>query len=117
MSEHFNRLTPSEAERLAYLMEEMAEAAQIIGKILRHGYESKDPTKATPIFDDNRGGQCGVRNTSPTNRELLEREMSDVLVALRMLENSGDLRVLAVRDTSYNKCMQYMHHQEPMWTE
>jgi hypothetical protein len=41
--DHFNRLTPAEAERLALLLEELGEAQQIIGKILRHGYESYHP--------------------------------------------------------------------------
>lgn len=56
VSQHFNQLTPAEAERLALLAEECGEVIQAIGKILRHGYESRHPD----------GG--------PTNREALERE-------------------------------------------
>ena len=37
MDDHFNNLTPGEAERLAILAEECGEVIQIIGKILRHG--------------------------------------------------------------------------------
>lgn len=38
--EHFNQLSPAEAERLALLSEELGEAQQAIGKILRHGQPS-----------------------------------------------------------------------------
>ena len=34
----FNELSPAEVERLAILAEEMGEAIQVIGKVLRHGY-------------------------------------------------------------------------------
>jgi hypothetical protein len=108
----FNELTPAEAERLAYLTEEMAEAIQIIGKILRHGYESRDPTKARPTFDDNRGGQTGFINTSPTNRRLLEAELGDVTRAIRMLIDAGDLdRATLDRLGARAAPQQYMHHQ------
>lgn len=109
---HFNELTPAEAERLAYLAEECGEAIQIIGKILRHGYESRDPTKAVPTFDDNRGGQTGVRNTSPTNRKLLENELGDVIRAVRMLSDAGDLdRATLDRLGARGAPLTYMHHQ------
>jgi len=39
--EHFNRLTPTEAELLAWLIEEAGEVIQAVGKIQRHGFESK----------------------------------------------------------------------------
>lgn len=44
MSDFTNNLTAAEQERLAILAEEMGEALQIIGKIIRHGYESYNPT-------------------------------------------------------------------------
>lgn len=56
----FNQLTPAEIERLALLAEEMGEAIQAIGKVLRHGYESCHPT------------------TGISNRETLTRELGDV---------------------------------------
>ena len=37
----FNKLSAAEAERLALLLEELGEAQQAIGKILRHGYENR----------------------------------------------------------------------------
>ena len=43
MTEHFNKLTPAEDERLAMLAEECAEVIQIVSKIQRHGYDSWHP--------------------------------------------------------------------------
>ena len=40
-----NGLNDAEAERLAILLEEFGEAQQAVGKILRHGYESYDPSR------------------------------------------------------------------------
>lgn len=40
-AQHFNQLKPSEAERLACLIEECGEVIQAAGKILRHGYKSE----------------------------------------------------------------------------
>jgi hypothetical protein len=81
----FNGLLASEHERLTVLFEEMAEAIQIIGKILRHGYESYSP------FDDSR----------TTNRHLLETELGHVAYAVSALATVGDLdadRIMASRD-------------------
>lgn len=98
LDEHFNKLTPAEHERLAYLAEEMCEAGQIIGKILRHGYESYDPTKP---------------GTKPTNRELLARELGDVQRAINMMLAAGDLiEAEILRIVAKGPPSQYMHHQE-----
>ena len=40
MSDHFNGLTPVQAELLALLSDECGELVQIIGKIMRHGLDS-----------------------------------------------------------------------------
>ena len=61
-------------ERLALLMEELAEAGQVIGKILRHGMNSHHPVVP--------GG---------ANRNLLEDELGDVLAAIDLLVLAGDL--------------------------
>ena len=95
---HFNGLSPAEAERLACLMEEMSEASQVIGKILRHGYESKHP------------------NGGPTNRELLYKEMMHVWVIWGMFKG-GDM--LDFDETKWNSVIdekkeslrKYLHHQ------
>ncbi len=68
-------LSPAEYERLALLAEEMGEAIHVIGKVLRHGYESHNP-----ITDD------GL-----TNRRLLENELGDVRHAMIRLCEAGDL--------------------------
>lgn len=66
MPEHFNELTPEQAELLALLAEECGEVVQIVGKILRHGLYSCHPAdpEATP------------------NCELLAKEIGDQMVAI-----------------------------------
>jgi len=95
--EHFNKLSPSEAERLAILLEEMGEAQQAIGKILRHGYESTHPD----------GGE--------TNREMLERELGDVHYAVVNLYVCNDINEVAVHEAAREKSeniTKYLHHNE-----
>lgn len=74
-NQHINELTPSEAERLSVLLEEMGEAIQIIGKIQRHGYDSKHP----------HGG--------PLNRELLEMELGHIRHAVGLLCDNKDILI------------------------
>ena len=96
MSEHFNRLTPAEAERLAILAEECGEVIQIVGKILRHGYGSRHPD----------GG--------PDNCALLEREVTDLMAIRSAMVNCGDFRTpnpAAIAD-AWRKKLRYSHHQE-----
>lgn len=93
---HFNRLTPAEDERLALLLEEMGEAQQAIGKIMRHGYESRHP--------------AGIR----TNREMLERELGDVIAAIRMMQEACDISSGRIEAHALNKresVRDYLHHQ------
>lgn len=66
-------LTDAQRELLALLLEELGESQQAIGKILRHGYESRHP------------------NGGPTNRETLNAEIGDVMAAVEMLHAAGDL--------------------------
>lgn len=94
--EYFNRLSSAEAERLALLLEECGEVQQVIGKILRHGYESTHP------------------NGGPTNRELLELEIADIHVAGTLLIEAGDIQQGAVEyaaEGKSRKVRQYLHHQ------
>lgn len=93
-----NGLSPAEAERLAILLEEMGEAQQIIGKILRHGYDSFHPD----------------RERSDTNRHMLMRELGDVESAVRRLVHAGDISGDSVRAAGYDKDQRikpYLHHQ------
>lgn len=94
---HFNQLTPAQAERLALLAEELGEAQQAIGKILRHGFESRHPT--TP---------------GPTNRESLERELGDVCHAIARLADAGDVQAEVIEHRAADKRVTvapYLHHQ------
>ena len=98
MREHFNQLTPAEAERLALLAEEMGEALQIVGKILRHGYKSSNP----------------VSGDTATNRQLLEKELGDVRHAMIRLCDAGDLSKSSIHDRANEKAIsveRWLHHQ------
>lgn len=96
MSEHFNKLTPGEAERLAYLIEELAEAQQAACKILRHGYSSHHP---------DRPEACG-------NRHDLIRELTDVAGAIARLADAGDITWGGILKADASKGDRYMHHQD-----
>jgi hypothetical protein len=94
----FNNLSPAEAERLAVLIEEMAEAIQAACKILRHGYENSHPD----------GGQ--------TNRQSLERELGDARLAMLLMTDSNDVEAMNIHEWAVSKdktIWQYLHHQEP----
>jgi hypothetical protein len=94
--EHFNKLTPAEHERLTLLMEECGEVVQIIGKILRHGYESRHP------------------NGGPNNRFLLEKECGHIKHAMKLMCKSKDLEKQTIDDMAYLKAddvKRYLHHQ------
>ena len=91
-------LSPAEAERLAFLMEEMAEAQQVIGKIMRHGYASYHP-------DD-------PEKTS--NRVLLSRELGHVYCGIQMLVEPQDVSGFVLemsRAEKHEKVKRWMHHQ------
>lgn len=94
-----NGLSNSEAERLALLLEELGEAQQVIGKILRHGYESVNPFEPTT-----------------TNRERLVRELGDVLVAIDFLLDYGDVKQEDLDDrkrVKHHRVWDWLHHQDP----
>lgn len=93
-----NKLTPAQIERLAFLSEELGEAIQAIGKILRHGYKSSHPDIPE---------RC--------NRENLEKELGHIHLAISMLIEAGDLvshgniaTYAAGKRLSIGK---YLHHQ------
>lgn len=95
--EHFNKLTPAEAERLAYLIEELSEVQHIACKILRHGYSSYDPT-------------AKVEKYRVLNRELLETEIRDVMKAVMLLIKNKDIQECNIV-VSGKPTYKYMHHQ------
>lgn len=91
-------LTVAEIERLAVLLEELGEAQQCIGKILRHGYESSNP----------------VVDTGMTNRRELERELGDICEAILMLCRAKDVNEMAVNRRQLDKhesIKRWLHHQ------
>lgn len=99
MTKHFNGLSETEAERVAILIEECGEVVQSACKILRHGYESYNPT---------------VPN-SESNRQALERELGDLEHAVRRMEIATDLNPLAIAALAASKperIKPYLHHQK-----
>ncbi len=102
MNQPFNKLTDSEAERLAILAEECAEVIKCVGKILRHGYESFDPT----------GKEQG------TNREQLEVEIGHVEAISKFMETFKDVDYSHIELSAMVKWHKledgrqaYLHHQ------
>jgi hypothetical protein len=96
---HFNELTPGENERLSLLMEECGETIQIIGKIMRHGYERHNP------FDPDK----------TTNRVLLNREIGHIYYALQLLLANRDIDLVAIQESECEKKHSidpYLHHQD-----
>lgn len=97
----FNRLTPGQVERLSICAEEMGEAIQAIGKVLRHGYKRRHPF--TP------GG--------PSNRENLEVELGHVEAAIELLVTFDPVRRDEIREAMESKTDDYangqrLHHPE-----
>lgn len=94
--QHFNGLTPAQAERLSIIAEEAAEVVQAVTKIQRHGLESCHPT----------GG--------PDNRHALEIEIGDLHTAVRMAVDAGDLDGMEIDAAAKLKTVnigRYLHHQ------
>jgi hypothetical protein len=98
MTKFSNDLTDAQLERLAILSEEMGEAQQAIGKILRHGYHSWNPTVAH----------------TRTNRDDLARELGHVHFAIDMLSHSDDVDADQVSFSYVEKeksIKKWLHHQ------
>lgn len=94
----FNELSPAQVERLYYLSEELAESIQAVQKILRHGYESKNPSKVN----------------SPTNRQHLEEELGQVIIAIGLLIETDDIdevEMILHGEKKVKELGQWMHHQ------
>ena len=94
----FNQLSLAQAERLYLLSEELGEAVQAIGKILRHGYESYNPTIPHSL----------------SNRDSLVKELSDIFIALDMMVSAGDINdddFPAFMEDKQARVGKYLHHQ------
>jgi NTP pyrophosphatase (non-canonical NTP hydrolase) len=93
-----NKLTDAQAERLAMLAEECGEVIQIVGKILRHGYNSFHPNDPTV-----------------TNKQLLGRELTDLYaVASSLCRDKVPEGSLHDMDRAWEKKLRYAHHQEEL---
>lgn len=95
----FSNLRPDEIERLGLLAEEAAEVIQVVGKILRHGWDSRKPSDPT----------------GPTNRENLLTELIDFSTIVGLCEGCGDFNISSViQERSFEKIeklKRYTHHQ------
>ena len=95
---NYPSLSHAQIERLAFLSEECGEVVQAIGKILRHGYDSYNPT----VMD------------GPCNKEALEDELGHIQTAIRMLEQSGDINARQITKSAIRKIgtvEKWLHHQ------
>jgi NTP pyrophosphatase (non-canonical NTP hydrolase) len=95
MAEHFNGLTPAQAEALAVLAEEAGEVIQAIGKSLRHGLDSAHPD----------GGA--------DNMARLSIELGDLKAAVNIAATEGLIDVAQVNVAFYEKMrriVRYLHH-------
>jgi len=92
----FNQLKPEEAERLAILAEELAEAIHVIGKILRHGYSSHHPHDITR-----------------SNRTLLSEEIGHIRFIVGEMCACRDISAFIMQTSAEEKKRRigkYLHH-------
>lgn len=98
MNENYNKLTFAESERLAMLAEECGEIIQMVGKILRHGYESYHPDDPEKI----------------TNRDLLSREITDFMAVYNAMVFSDDIKCnnLYLSYLAWERKFKWTHYQD-----
>ena len=92
-----SNLSAAEIERLAIIAEECGEVTQIVGKILRHGFNSYSP------FDPKKVG----------NNVKLEKELGDILFIMNMCHEKGDIdmeRIKYYAKEKSNRVNKYLHH-------
>ena len=93
----------AETERLSYLMEECAEVVQAAAKVQRNGYEGGHPREP--------GG--------PDNRARLERDIADVLFAIRMMGHAGDIELESVEaaiESKRRRAKRSFRHQDAFFS-
>lgn len=101
--EHFNQLTPAQAERLAMLAEECGEVIQAVGKILRHGYDNYHPEQ-----------EKDPPELRYTNRQMLHDEVTDLVAVVSILEGNKDLPAISEENMlqSSIRKLTFAHHQK-----
>jgi NTP pyrophosphatase (non-canonical NTP hydrolase) len=90
-----SNLTLSQIERLALLAEECGEVVQVVGKIMRFGFD-------------------GTHNQH-SNRERLEVELGDLQVAIDMLAQANDIDLTNVQDhavAKFSRIGQHLLHND-----
>lgn len=95
---YYNNLNPAELERISLLVEELGEAIQAAGKVLRHGYAEYHPD---------------VPET--TNRVDLAKELGHVWCAMQLMVEQQDISVLQIefsRAAKHESVKKWLHHQE-----
>ena len=95
MEQHYNKLTPQQAELLSKLSEECAEVIHIVAKIQLHGLLSCHPET----------GRC--------NHELLHQELGDVQCVQNLLKKIGMVNVEQVAfnaEVKHGKLIPTLHH-------
>lgn len=98
MEKPFNKLDPSQVERLAILIEECSEVQHIACKILRHGYDSHNPNDESKI----------------PNKELLEIELGDLTASIGFLtlDDVCQSSIEQHSDARIQNIGEYMHHNQ-----
>lgn len=94
---HFNQLTPKQTELLGGTSEECGEVVQVIGKILRHGLDSRKPTNAEAL----------------TNRDNLTSELADIAAMTDLLIENGVIDATMwefLKEKKRARFLQYAHH-------
>jgi hypothetical protein len=101
MTQHYNKLTEIQQELLALLSEEAAESIHMIGKIMRHGLDSRDPTQ--------------VAGPYMTNRDDLETEIGHLHAAIQLLVFYQVLDMENMEEATHDKLDavgEWLHHAE-----
>lgn len=97
-----NKLSLAQVERFSYLIEECSEVIKATTKILRHGFYASDFSTGKEVKYNNRAD--------------LEREIVDVLKAVRRLIENQDISmsIIALMDQAEQKGLTncFFHHQE-----
>ena len=92
-------MTEAERERLAMLAEEAGEIVQMVGKILRHGYDSYHPN------DEKKTPNCW----------LLQDELNDLAAVVYGMQEAGDISVMTMdesrRESDWQKKLKWTYHQ------
>jgi NTP pyrophosphatase (non-canonical NTP hydrolase) len=91
-----NKLSEAELERLAMLAEECGEVVQMVGKVIRHGYQSSHPD----------GGLW--------NRALLHKELADVIAVYELMVENCDFpmeKLTALVAKKRESMKKWCHHQ------